>query len=149
LNAGAGPWNDPGNPPVGRRRRGRPRAVRRRARKRATAPSHPADLGDLGLEELGQIPVTSVTGRPQPVQDAAASIFDITAEDIRRSAATSLPGALRLAPDLQVARIDANQYAITARGFPTTIDNLAWGGVSGAEAWGNADLARDWRVSVG
>ncbi len=104
---------------------------------------------------------------------------------IRRTAATSLAEALHLAPNLQVARIDANQYAITARGFnnaignkllvvidlvvsysvtafhdqyqklraghaaPTTIDNLAWGGVCGVEAWGNVDLARNWRVSLG
>ena len=81
------------------------------------------DLGDLSLEELGRIPVTSVTGRPQPVQEAAASIFVITAEDIRRSAATSLPEALRLAPNLQVARIDASQYAISARGFNNAIGN--------------------------
>ncbi len=83
----------------------------------------PADLGDLSLEELGQIPVTSVTGRPRAVQAAAASIFVITADDIRRSAATSLPEALRLAPNLQVARINASQYAITARGFNNAIGN--------------------------
>jgi iron complex outermembrane receptor protein len=82
-----------------------------------------ADIGDLSLEELGRIPVTSVTRRPQSVQDAAASIFVITAEDIRRSAATSLPEALRLAPNLQVARINANQYAISARGFNNAIGN--------------------------
>ncbi len=82
-----------------------------------------ADLGDLSLEELGRIPVTSVTGRPQSVQEAAASIFVITAEDIRRSAATSLPEALRLAPNLEVARIDATQYAISARGFNNAIGN--------------------------
>ena len=81
------------------------------------------DLGDLSLEELGHIPVTSVTGRPQSVQDAAASIFVITAEDIRRSAATSLPEALRLAPNLQVARVNATQYAISARGFNNAIGN--------------------------
>ncbi len=82
-----------------------------------------AELGDLSLEELGRIPVTSVTGRPQSVQEAAASIFVITAEDIRRSAATSLPEALRLAPNLQVARSNANQYAISARGFNNAIGN--------------------------
>lgn len=82
-----------------------------------------ADIGDLSLEELGRIPITSVTGRPQPVQEAAASIFVITAEDIRRCAATSLPEALRLAPNLQVARINANQYAISARGFNNAIGN--------------------------
>jgi iron complex outermembrane receptor protein len=83
----------------------------------------PPDLGDLSIEDLGRIPVTSVSGRPQAVQDAAASIFVITADDIRRSAATSLPEALRLAPNLQVARIDATQYAISARGFNNAIGN--------------------------
>jgi iron complex outermembrane receptor protein len=41
----------------------------------------------------------------------------ITQDDIRRSGATSIPEALRLAPGIQVARIDANKWAITARGF--------------------------------
>ncbi|HEX7689874.1 MAG TPA: TonB-dependent receptor [Burkholderiaceae bacterium] len=82
-----------------------------------------ADLGDLSIEDLGRIPVTSVSGRPEAVQDAAASIFVITADDIRRSAATSLPEALRLAPNLQVARINATQYAISARGFNNAIGN--------------------------
>jgi iron complex outermembrane receptor protein len=82
-----------------------------------------ADLGDLSIEELGRIPVTAVSGRPQAVQDAAAAVFVITADDIRRSAATSLPEALRLAPNLEVARIDATQYAISARGFNNAIGN--------------------------
>ena len=47
----------------------------------------------------------------------------ITADDIRRSGARSLPEALRLAPNLQVARLDAGQYAISARGFNNTIGN--------------------------
>jgi iron complex outermembrane receptor protein len=81
------------------------------------------DLGDLSLEELSRIPVTSVSGRPESMLEAAASIFVITADDIRRSAATSLPEALRLAPTLQVARINATQYAISARGFNNAIGN--------------------------
>jgi iron complex outermembrane receptor protein len=81
------------------------------------------DLAELSLEELADIPVTSVTGRPQAVQRATASIFVISGEDIRRSAATSLPEALRLAPNLQVARLNATQYAISARGFNNAIGN--------------------------
>jgi iron complex outermembrane receptor protein len=50
-------------------------------------------------------------------------VYVITAEDIRRSGATSLPEALRLAPNLLVARIDADSYAISARGFNTTTAN--------------------------
>jgi iron complex outermembrane receptor protein len=80
-------------------------------------------LADLTLEQLADVEVTSVTGRPERANDAAASIYVITGEDIRRSAATSLPEALRLAPNLQVARLNAGQYAITARGFNNAIGN--------------------------
>ncbi|HEX7053490.1 MAG TPA: TonB-dependent receptor [Burkholderiales bacterium] len=82
-----------------------------------------ASLADLSLEELANVPVTSVTRRPEPLKDAAASIYVITAEEIRRSGVRTLPEALRLAPNLTVARIDAGQYAITARGFNNAVGN--------------------------
>ena len=82
-----------------------------------------ASLADLSLEQLSNIEVTSVSGRAESLQDAASSIYVITGEDIRRSAATSLPEALRLAPNLQVARLNAAQYAISARGFNNAIGN--------------------------
>jgi iron complex outermembrane receptor protein len=81
------------------------------------------DLADLSLEELSNINVTSVSGKAEPLSGAPGSIFVITAEDIRRSAATSLPEALRLAPNLQVARVNAGNYAITARGSNSTLEN--------------------------
>ncbi|MDB5800908.1 MAG: hypothetical protein JWL63_1847 [Rhodocyclales bacterium] len=81
------------------------------------------DITDLSLEQLGNIVVTSVSRREEPLIDAAASIFVISADDIRRSGATTLPEALRLAPTLQVARADANQYAISARGFNNVLAN--------------------------
>jgi iron complex outermembrane receptor protein len=74
-------------------------------------------VGELSLEDLANLEVTSVSRRAESVADAPASIFVITAEDIRRSGVTTLAEALRLAPNLQVARIDAGQYAISARGF--------------------------------
>lgn len=75
------------------------------------------DLRRLSIEELAQIRVTSVSKTAEPLNRAAAAIYVITAEDIRRSGATSIPEILRLAPNLHVARLDANTYAITARGF--------------------------------
>jgi len=80
-------------------------------------------LGDLSLEQLGSIQVTSVSRRPERLLHAAASVFVITAEDIRRSSARSLPEVLRLAPNLQVARTGASQWAISARGFNNAIGN--------------------------
>jgi iron complex outermembrane recepter protein len=82
-----------------------------------------ANLADLSLEELANVQVTSVSRRAERLADAAASVFVISGEDIRRSGVTSLPEALRLAPNLQVARVDARQYAIAARGFNNTIAN--------------------------
>jgi iron complex outermembrane recepter protein len=82
-----------------------------------------ADLADLSLEQLANIEVTSVSRRAERLSDAAASIYVITNDDIRRSGVTSLPEALRLAPNLQVARTSASGYAISARGFNNAIGN--------------------------
>src|SRR5450830_24578 len=75
------------------------------------------DLVDLSIEELANIQVTSVSKRPERLQDAPAAVFLITADDIRRSGADSLPEALRLAPNLHVARINGYGYSISARGM--------------------------------
>ncbi len=88
-----------------------------------SASAQEASLADLSLEELGNLLVTSVSGRAEPLSSAAASIYVVTGEDIRRSGVTTLPEALRLAPNLLVARVDTAQYAITARGFNSAIAN--------------------------
>jgi iron complex outermembrane receptor protein len=75
------------------------------------------DLADLSLEQLGDILVSSVSGREEPLARALGSVYVISGDDIRRSGATSIPEALRLAPNLQVARAGSNGWAITARGF--------------------------------
>ena len=80
-------------------------------------------LADLSLEELSDLEITSVSKRAERLNDAAASIYVITAEAIRRSGATTLAQALRLAPNLQVAQTGASQFAITARGFNNAIGN--------------------------
>src|SRR5881392_3479595 len=82
-----------------------------------------ADLADLSIEELGNIQITSVSKHTERLSDAPAAIFVITGDDIRRSGATRLPEALRLAPNLEVARVSASSYAISARGFNNTVAN--------------------------
>jgi iron complex outermembrane receptor protein len=83
----------------------------------------PGDLTNVSLEELSQIKVTSVAKKQQSLIRAAAAVYVITAEDIRRSGATRIPEALRMAPGLEVAQIDANQWAISARGFNGRFSN--------------------------
>jgi len=79
------------------------------------------DLTELGLESLMEIEITTVAKKPQPLSEAAAAIHVITREEIRRSGATSIPEALRLAPGLQVARVNGSAWAISARGFNNII----------------------------
>jgi iron complex outermembrane receptor protein len=75
------------------------------------------DLENLTIEQLAQIQVRSASKTEEPLSSAPTALYVITNKDITDSGATSLPEALRLAPNLQVQRIDASQYAITARGF--------------------------------
>ncbi|THB78292.1 MAG: TonB-dependent receptor [Desulfobacteraceae bacterium] len=75
------------------------------------------DLTELSLEELMNIKVTSVGKKEQKLSDSAAAIFVITNEEIRRSGATSIPDALRMVPGMNVARIDANKWAVNSRAF--------------------------------
>ena len=74
-------------------------------------------LKKLSMEALMGIEVTSVSKTPQKLSEVASAIQVITGEDIRRSSAMSLPEALRLAPNLQVAQTNSHDWAITARGF--------------------------------
>src|SRR5256886_17195336 len=67
--------------------------------------------------------VTSVSKRPERLSQTASAIQVITQEDIRRSGATSLPEALRLAPNLQVAQVNSSSWAISARGFNNGLAN--------------------------
>jgi iron complex outermembrane receptor protein len=74
-------------------------------------------LKGLTLEELGNIEVTTASKEPVKISRTPAAIYVITQEDIRRSGATSIPEALRLAPGVEVARIDAVKWSIGIRGF--------------------------------
>jgi iron complex outermembrane receptor protein len=85
--------------------------------------SSPTVLKKLSVEELMNVVVTSVSRRAEPLAHAASAIQVVTQDDIRRSGATSLPEALRLASNLQVAQVDSRQWAISARGFNSTTAN--------------------------
>src|SRR5437016_6565876 len=69
------------------------------------------------------VEVTSVSKRPERLARAPSAIQVITQQDIRRSGASSLPEALRLATNLEVAQVDSRQWAISARGLNSTTAN--------------------------
>jgi iron complex outermembrane receptor protein len=81
------------------------------------------DLKQLNLEDLMNVEVTSVARHAQKLLGAASAIQVITQEDIRRSGASSIPEALRLADNLQVAQKNSHDWAISARGFNTALAN--------------------------
>ncbi len=68
-------------------------------------------------------PVSTVERKQSTVGKTAAAVFVITNEMIRRSGARSAPEALRMAPGVQVARIDANKWSISMRGFNSRFSN--------------------------
>ncbi len=81
------------------------------------------ELKQMSLEQLSAQEVTSVSKKPEPYGRAPAAIQVITQDEIRRSGATTLPEALRLADNLIVAQKNAHDWAISARGFNTDLVN--------------------------
>ncbi len=83
----------------------------------AAATEQLEDLSALSLKELGDVEVTSVSKSVEAVRDAPAAIFVITHDDIMRSGATSIPEALRLAPNLLITQYTSSNFVAAARGF--------------------------------
>ncbi|MCP4714351.1 MAG: TonB-dependent receptor, partial [Deltaproteobacteria bacterium] len=83
----------------------------------AHAAEEPIDFTTYSLEALLDYEIFSVSKKPEKVFEAAAAVFIITAEDIRRSGWTNLPDMLRMVPGMQVARSDPGDFAVSARGF--------------------------------
>jgi iron complex outermembrane receptor protein len=113
----------------------------------AVSISHAEDddnINNLSIEDLLNVEVTSVSKKAQSLNDAAAAIFVISQEDIKRSGATSIPEALRLAPGLDVARINANQWAISARGFNSRLAHNLQVLIDGRSVYNRAFAGVDW-----
>ena len=85
------------------------------------APDFAAGLKGLTLAELGNIEVTRVSRAPVKVSRTPAAVYVIIGDDIRRSGATTIPEAFRLAPGVDVARIDSVKWAVGIRGFQSRL----------------------------
>ncbi|MEO8259416.1 MAG: TonB-dependent receptor plug domain-containing protein [Acidobacteriota bacterium] len=81
------------------------------------------DLKRLTIEELADLTVTTAAKRIERLSDVAAAISVIREEDIRRSGATSLAEALRLADGVHLAQVYGPGWAISARGFNISTAN--------------------------
>src|SRR5207249_1805714 len=84
--------------------------------------------------------------RPERLGETASAIQVITQEDIHRSGVTSLPEALRLASNLEVAQVDSRQWAISARGFNNTLANKMLVLIDGRTVYTPLDAGVFWDV---
>jgi iron complex outermembrane receptor protein len=82
-----------------------------------------SDLTAKSLEDLMNVQVTSVSKKEEKLSRTAGAIFVISAEDIQNSGATNIPDLLRMVPGMNVAQINANTWAISARGFNAEFSN--------------------------
>ncbi|MFI5177565.1 MAG: TonB-dependent receptor plug domain-containing protein [Vicinamibacterales bacterium] len=87
------------------------------------AQSRATDLAQASLEDLMKIEITSASRKEQRLSDTPAAVFVITQDDIRRSGVMTIPGLLRMVPGVQVAEINGNNWAISARGFNDLYSN--------------------------
>jgi len=80
-------------------------------------PNEADDLFEMSIEELMNVEVTIASKKEAKMFETPAAVYVVTAEDIRRSGATSIPDALRMVPGLQVASLSSNFTAVSSRGF--------------------------------
>jgi iron complex outermembrane receptor protein len=77
----------------------------------------PVNLGEISLEELLTITVTSAGKKRQLITETSAAIYVITADDIRRNNASTITEVLRQVPGILVARMATGEWSISIRGF--------------------------------
>jgi len=104
------------------------------------------DLAELSIQELMEVQVTSVSRKGQQLSKTASPVYVITAEDIRRSGATSIPEALRMAPGVQVSRLGSNKWAIGIRGFNNRFSNKLLVMIDGRSVYTPLFAGVDWDV---
>jgi iron complex outermembrane receptor protein len=81
------------------------------------------ELKKLPLEALVDMEVTSASRRLEKLSETSSAVDVITSDDIERAGVTNLPDALRLGTEMEVAQLDGHTWAISARGFDTSISN--------------------------
>ena len=79
-------------------------------------------LKQMTLEQLGNLQITTASKNPEAIWKTPAAIYVITHEAIMRSGATVIPEALRLAPGVEVERIDTDKWSIGIRGFDSRLN---------------------------
>jgi iron complex outermembrane receptor protein len=101
----------------------------------ATAEADPQSLTRLSVEDLARIQVVTVSRRPETSLEAAGAVYAISPEEIRLSGGTAIPDVLRLSPGLQASVIDADEWALTIRGFASRLSRSILVRMDGRSVW--------------
>jgi len=116
---------------------------------RAGRPADAQDQGSLkkmSLEQLGNLEVTTASKSPEQIWKTPAAIYVITQDDIRRSGAVSIPDVLRLAPGVEVARIDSNKWSVGIRGFGSRLARSVLVLIDGRNVYNTLEAGTYWEV---
>lgn len=81
------------------------------------------DIRATSLAQLRSLKITSLSRKQEPVSKAASSVYVLTRDAIQRMGVTHIPEALRYVPGVEVARINATQWAVSIRGFNSRTAN--------------------------
>lgn len=81
------------------------------------------EFDEILAGDLSELSVTSVSKRSQRLSDTAAAVYVITQEELRRAGIYSIPEALRMVPGINVAKVAADRWAVSARGFNNANSN--------------------------
>lgn len=106
----------------------------------------PAALKTLTLEELSQIEVTTPSRQPEQAFRSPVAIYVITGDEIRRSGVRTIPDALRLAPGVEVAQIDANKWSVGIRGFGSRLSRSVLVMIDGRTVYTELFAGTYWEV---
>jgi len=110
------------------------------------AQSQDPGFADMSLEELMNVPVTSVSKKTTKLGESPAAITVITQDDLRRLGITNLPDALRLVPGVEVAQINSQEWAVSARGFNNEFANKLLVLIDGRSVYGSGFGGVVWGV---
>jgi iron complex outermembrane receptor protein len=112
----------------------------------ARAQSQDKGFADMSLEELMDVPVTSVSKKTTKLAESPAAITVITQDDLHRLGITSLPDALRLVPGIEVQQINSQEWAVSARGFNDEFANKLLVLIDGRSIYGSGFGGVVWGV---
>ena len=104
------------------------------------------DLTSLSLEDLMNVEVTSVSKKKESIAIAPAAVTVINQDEISRSGFSTIPDLLRLAPGVDVGRINSYAWAVGVRGLNDQFNNNLLVLQDGRSLYSPLDAGTDWNT---